>query len=506
MSQVLHEPLSRANNGIAPHDDPPRSDAPPILGLIRRLLDRFHEEGIRYCQWKSNLQLAESLAGEGDLDLLIGRTDIPGFESIVAGLGFKRTNDHLRAHLPSVIHFYGLDDAGGALVHLHVYYRLLTGETVLKNYHLPVEQLLLTDTREFLGVRIPNASAELLLFVLRAMLKYSSLAESFLLRGKGGALRAELDALLQQGTLEEAKRLLSKWLPNFDPGLFAQCAEALGQKGGSFRRYRLARRARAQLACYRRFSSVKEKLLRAGLFLKALLFRWRRGGRKTLASGGALIAFTGPDASGKSTMVKETSGWLGKVFKVRTGHLGRPPSTWLTWLPNLAKWALQFIRPGSGAEAGPDAPGTPARKPSFIQRARAVLLALERRALARRLHRRAANGEIVICDRYPSPILGAMDGARLSGDGFLARLESRIYRQIAPPDLLIELSVPVEVAVERNRERQAEGKQEPEAYLRLRHASPILPTFANARRVVLETGRDRPATLQAARQIVWEIL
>lgn len=501
MTQLLRQPAA-GEPVLPPTDD----TAPPVLGLIRRLLERLGEHTIRYVHWKSNRQLVASLAGEGDLDLLVDRAEIARFEEILAGLDFKRANDHLRAHLPSVLHFYGMDDDTGALVHLHVYYRLLTGETVLKNYHFPVEQLLLDNPRVVHGVRLPQASAELLLFVLRAMLKYSSLAECMLLRQN--EVREELEDLLRQSTVDEANALLTEWLPTVEPRLFEECVQAL-RTAGRWRRYRLARRLRRSLRGYRRFSFLHERLLRLRLFLKAFWGRLRgKRGKKTLASGGALIAFIGPDATGKSTMVEESARWLGRVFRVRTGHLGRPRSTCLTWLPNLAKSLVRLVRSGENDQTSDAAFQAPKRRPGLLYRWRAVFLALERRALAMRLHRRAANGDIVICDRYPSAIVGAMDGARLdpADGGLLARWENRIYRQIPAPDLLIQLTLPVDVALERNRQRQADGKSESDAYLRHRHTNPLLPSFANTPQLELDTSRPRAETIDTARRILWRIL
>ena len=40
-----------------------------------------------------------------------------------------------------------------------------------------------------------------------------------------------------------------------------------------------------------------------------------------------MIAFVGPDASGKSTLARDTVTWLGGDFRVRSAHLGKPPAT-----------------------------------------------------------------------------------------------------------------------------------------------------------------------------------
>src|SRR5205807_6275570 len=129
--------------------------------------------------------------------------------------------------------------------------------------------------------------------------------------------------------------------------LFRECVEALHSESTWLRRYLLARRLRRHLWGYRRFSPFTEACLRGKALLERGLSRLVRGSgsRKDLASGGALIAFIGLDASGKSTLVRETAAWLRKVFRVVRHHLGKPPSAWLTLLPNLARRLLAWASP-----------------------------------------------------------------------------------------------------------------------------------------------------------------
>lgn len=476
------------------------------LDLIGRLTDALAAAGVRYCHWKSNLGLPEALRGEGDLDLLVDRGHVGRFEAVLTGLGFKRALDPANPDLPSVSHYYGLDLPTGRLVHVHAYSRLITGESLLKNYRLPLEEMLLQTARRAGPMPVPERPAELVVFVLRAMLKHASVAEWLLARVPERELRRELESLRAGDALPEAERLVGEWLPAVDVGLFRSCIAAL--EGPAVGRYGLARRLRRRLRACRRFGAAGECVRRARVVRAAVRRRLRGGGGKQLASGGAVIAFVGPDASGKSTMVAATSGWLGKVFQVTTGHLGKPPSTWLTRLPNrLGRLLLRGpVRP-----EGPSAGG--GQRPGLLYHVRAVLLAWDRRALARALHRQAANGWLVVCDRYPSATVGAMDGARLpvhDGDGSLrgrlARQERRLYREIPPPDVLVQLKAPVDVAVERNRDRQGDGKDESDEYIRRRHDGAVLPSFAAVAAARIDTDRSRAETELAVRRLLWESL
>jgi thymidylate kinase len=488
-----------------------------ILKLISQLSQELEKEKIPYCHWKSNFHLKDALVGKGDLDILVDRQDAQRFESILAALGFKRTVDPLQAPYPAVFHFYGLDNETSILVHLHVYYRVITGESLLKNYNFPLEKLLLQDPRRIGRIPVPQVPAELLLFVLRVMVKHTSLPEYFLLRRSYKVLREELNALLADNTAPSYSELLTDWLPSVNKDLFDKCVVAL-QKDIPFAcRFWLALKLGRRLKTFNRFSTVSEMVLRPTLFLKRV-FRRLRGDKKTkqFASGGAVIAFVGPEATGKSMLVKETASWLGKAFDVNTYHLGKPPSTWLTFLPNLLLPLLRRVAPQHCMSRVENVSSTKdSDRMSLLYSLRSIMIAWDRRALTTKVHRKAANGRIVICDRYPSSLVGAMDSAKLripEGKGWrtrllghLTRLESRIYQQIPPPDVVLRLTVPVEVAVERNRKRQKKGK-ETATYILHRHTTGVMPLFPTAKTVELDTNQPEPQVISSVRQIVWNVL
>jgi hypothetical protein len=471
------------------------------IGLFTQLVEALQSEGVRYCHWKSNFHLLRAigqdgdanllLSGELDLDLLVDRRDIGRFEGVLARLGFKRTLDPVSPHSPSVLNFYGLDVATGALLHLHVYYRIVTGESLLKNYSLPLEEMLLSNTWKVDRLPLAQPKVELIIFIIRMMVKYGLITGQLLLGRDKQDLLLELEWLLADGSQEAAEELLERWLPSLPRPLFQACVSALRGGASRLRCYRLGRRLRRELDGFRRFSRLGEVVRRAVVFWKRGVWRLvhRSGSRNDLASGGAVIAFIGLDASEKSTLVRETVSWLGKVFRVDKHHLGKPPSAWLTLLPNLARRLVAWAPPRLHRSAGQKTGGG-GRSGGLLYRLRMVMLAWDRRALATRLQRKAANGWIVLCDRYPSAEVGAVDGATpeqpLAGAGggvkdYLARLENRLYRQIAPPDIVIRVVAPAAVTVERNRQRREPGKEKSD-------------------------NRSRAETVQDLRRILWQLL
>jgi thymidylate kinase len=495
-----------------------------VLATVSSLFERLEGAGVRYCHWKSNWALSETLEGKTDLDLLVSREDASSYRRILDDLGFRPAVLHGAVPFPAVEHDVALDDATGALVHVHSYYRVISGGSLVKNYHLPLEEMLLRDVRREAGINVPSRGAELVVFVLRMSLKHATMAELVLVRRDSENVRREAAWLVTQDTRTEAEALLRDWLPTLDPGLFAAALDALTVPASVVRRVVVGRRVRAALRPYARRGRARAWLAEVGAFTDRAVAR-SRGSRKRLspAAGGAVIAFVGPEATGKSTLLADAEGWLGAHFTVRRVHAGKPPSTLLTAVPNLLLPALRLLLPEqrstrvtAGLTSGleePVAASRAGREFPLLFGIRSVLLAYDRRALLTRAHASAANGAIVLSDRYPSVERGAVDGAQL-GHGRtpahegavrrgLAALEARLYRGIPPPDLVVYLTAPLEVALERNRRR---GKLEPESYVLSRHPRSSNLEFERTTVHRLATDRAFDDVVSELRRVIWSSL
>ena len=491
-----------------------------MLEKIEKLLAELNQCGIRWCHWKSNASLGESLSGRTDVDLLVHRSDAEHFRALLSQARFKPAVTLDGEAFPSVEHYYALDEQTGILAHVHAYFRVITGESLAKNYRFPIEELLLEQTREIHSVRVPAKGAELVVFTLRMMLKHTSLMELFLLARYWKQVPQEVQWLLDNESVEEALRFVRCWLPSLEPQLFSECLEALTAPKSLLRRIVLGRRVRSQLRLYARHSALRAW---AGAARKFVLMAFRRVTRshKGMApsSGGAVIAFVGSEATGKSTLIAEMREWLGQHFAVKQIHAGKPKSTMSSILPNLLVPLLRAMLPScrstrvenrliSKEPASQSPQGFP-----LVFAIRSALLAHDRRSLLAGVYGQAANGAIVLCDRYPSLVSGAPDSPQLSDlplpsgrfslRRLLARIETRLYRQIPPPDLVIYLSAPLEVTIARNATR---GKVEPEDYVRQRHARSCHLDFGHTPVHKINTDQPFDRTVREVKQAIWNAL
>jgi len=487
---------------------------------IQKLIEALNTNGIRYCHWKSNLSLSESLSGQSDVDLLINRGDASLFRTILSQLCFRPAVNKGGETFPSIEHHFALDEASGILVHVHAYFRVITGDSLSKNYRFPIEEMLLQNTRMEGPIPVLSKKAELIVFTLRIMLKHTSLVELVLLGRYWKKVKQEIVWLLENGAVDETLNLVDRWLPSLDLNLFAESVEALRMPASLFSRIALGLRLRSQLKVYARHSAIRAWLIGIRKFTEMFLRRLTRSQKELIPrSGGAVIAFVGPEATGKSTLIAEMSKWLGEHFAVEQIHAGKPKSTLYTLIPNLLVPALRTLFPGSRStrlEAQylhDEQPEKPRTSYPLIFAIRSVLLAFDRQSLLSRAYRHAANGTIVLSDRYPSARIGAPDGPQLSPlpvaanrysiRHWLADIESRLYRRIPPPDLVIYLSAPLEVALSRNASR---GKKEPEDYVRGRHMRGSSLEFEKTLIHKVNTNQPFDKTALEVKKAIWSAL
>jgi thymidylate kinase len=488
------------------------------------LVDALNHSAIEYCHWKSNISLDNALAGEEDLDFLVDRKALGQLFSLLIGLGFKGAMVKPGTNVPGIFHYYGLDPHTGKPVHVHLFSSVLSGESFVKSHFLPFERMLLENRASLGDVPIPSRSAELVLFVIRTFIKYGSILDVMRLAGNPGAIRTELRWIKENCNMPEALSLLQKYCPVIDEPLFLKCIQTLDGESPLAERILLALRVRQRLHVYAKHRYLK-RLLAYAPVLWARVRRRFAGNRKnkTLLSGGAIIAIVGADATGKSTMVSESTRWLGGFVATRTVHVGKPPSSWLTWPINMGLSLARRMAPQlrhsqremDGRVSSPGVPQTAGKGSSLLYALRAVTLAWDRLHLLVKVRRAAANGDIVICDRYPTETTGAMDSPRLQEQpgktgikahiyNGLARWESRLYRHMPPPDAVLRLRVSVETAKQRNRARAG---SEAEDYLELRHReSREWRKHGTKYLHDIDTEQSLDETILSVKKAIWESL
>lgn len=283
-----------------------RTNEAAVLALYRRLFDALERDGVEYCVWKNLDELPDALAGHGDIDLHVRPASREGFLDALRAQRFVRIETH-KGH-PWVAHYYGFDEPSGTLCHLHCYFRLVTGESHIKQYVLPLERHLdaLPAERNALGVREMHPWLQGRLYLFRRRIKLSCLPGALLYYHERAGYRDERALLERNGLARGEREPIDGW-----PATLARPGSLKGDliDGFAYRR---------RFRHWSRFAPFTTPLRRYGVVAVRALGKLR-GWRKTLPLG--LILVVSGETSRTARVRREIDDWLGPAFRLRSFHL-----------------------------------------------------------------------------------------------------------------------------------------------------------------------------------------
>jgi len=495
-----------------------RSDSEEAIFPILTALAHFERQAISYCYWKSSRRAGSVLNGEADVDLLIKKEDQYRAEAILLQQGLKRFPSVAWRDHPAISSFLGFDEAGGGLIHFHLHFRLIVGERLLKNYRIPWEKELLARAvpHPTLPIRILDPASEAILLAARACLELRRLdpvtLRSWQATTKKFALdRRELAARVDPMTLcERATALMSEELAEM-------VADAIYGRQELEACRRLRRSMRAHFAPYRTYNALEARLRSAwrivlwaaGSLNKRLLHLPRPWSRR-LPGGGCVVALTGVDGSGKTTVGAAMLAWLAAEIDAIPIYFGTGNGR-----PSPLLWPLKLMVPiiervlrnkPKGASHGNILSRPPGPIYSMLLTVWAMVVAREKRNKLLTARRGADRGMVVLTDRYPqNEIIGFNDGpllARLTAVPlWLRRREAAVYALAhrLPPDLVIKLTVTPETAAQR------EPDMNPEV-IRQRIGELKRLAFPGARVVCVDAEQPLAEVIRRVKHEIWQEL
>lgn len=495
---------------------------PPADGAISlvflAVLECFQKASISYCFWKSSRSIYSVLTGEGDLDLLVARKDQHRCEAILLECGLKLFPSVLGRDDPAILSFLGHDNAIGRLMHVHLHFRLVSGERLLKNYRLPWEDVILARSIQHSAfpIRILDPASEAFLLIVRGCLElrrrdpvtwrhWASTTQKFSLD------RAALASRLDNDTLSNLAISLT------NERLAGEFVEAFHDKAPLEKQRVLGRHLEKFLAPYRMYSAIEARLRTAirtahwtiGGLNKNFLYLPRPWNRRA-PGGGIIVAIVGVDGSGKSTVVAKIHEWLGSEIDTIPMYFGTGdgrPSLLLRpfkmMLP-LIVGALK-TRP-KGASHGKISNQRPGLFYATFLTVWALVVAREKRNKLMSARRGANRGLVVLTDRYPqSQTLSYNDGPLLNriprAPRWLRRLEASAYflARRLPPDLVIKLQVTPETAL--SREPDMDPSIVRDRIETLRHL-----TFEARHVVTIDAEQPLPDVIRRIKSEIWDLL
>jgi hypothetical protein len=471
--------------------------------LASALFARFDEEGIGWCHWKSNEHLLAALRGETDLDILVGTERLEDVYRIVSSFGFRRGRVAPARNEPGLEDFFGVDNETGRLVHLHVHWRLASGERHLKRFRLPWERDVLASRvrDEATGAYVTAPAQEVVLVFVRAALKLRWRDRVRLRRREKVAVSDEARWLMGSTTPSEVEAVSQRWLGTAGADAVDRCRSEGATGPNLLALRRIALRGLALHTSHRGASAAAVRLRREAAWLQRGIARHYvarpvlhgRGG----SGGGLLVAVIGADGSGKSTLTRDLREWFAPKFDTLGVYFGSGdgPASWSRLPLKIARDRLGGAK-DERARRNQQADTDAARTPSPAKVLWAVSLAHEKRRKLERVMLARTRGMLVITDRYPQvqfpgsndgPLLGAWNDSPARSKRAIARWEARPYELAdrCPPDLILRLNVDTGTASGR---RPGHGKE----FLARRIDIVSRLTFHDSRFGVIELDSSEP--------------
>jgi thymidylate kinase len=416
--------------------------------LLLDFLRTLDEENINYVSWKNNHELSKALSGQSDLDILVESISEIRFYSLAKKHGWLELVNPV-AKFPSVIHLYKISNRS-EIYHLHVYFKVITGESWIKEFVLPLNEFLIEER-----VICPNNNiwilsnkAQACIFIVRHFLKTGSLMSRFL-------YWREMDSYKDEWILCKTK------IKDLNDADIISLDSYIARSGlvSEFNLPRLLDSVKFRLSLMRfcRFSILLLPSLRLRSFFKRLLNKLVFREKKKFISKGLIVAISGADGAGKSSMISRLSKFHSSFQSCFVYSLGKPQGRIIEMLRRLINSKSRIKKPIKSKFI----------KNTTIKKAiSAVILGFLRLRSARIARKKANDGNLVFVDRWPTTNLGKMDSPKIiTGKDssqtleFLARIERETYQKIPKADVCFYLKVDVNTAVARNEKRVKVDKE-----------------------------------------------
>jgi len=113
------------------------------INKIKSLLVELDVQDVAYVSWKNNHQLQSVMSGNGDIDIFVPLDNRSKFIDICRAQGWIEVVNPVSRH-SCIAHFYGLGK-NCEVFHVHVYFKLITGETWIKEYSIPFDNWLIAS-------------------------------------------------------------------------------------------------------------------------------------------------------------------------------------------------------------------------------------------------------------------------------------------------------------------------------------------------------------------------
>ena len=422
------------------------------------ILSALDDEEVPYVSWKNNHEIDKFLNGDSDLDIYIPIDYKEKFINIATQNSWIIMANPV-AKFPYIEHLYFIGD-NRKIYHLHVYYKVITGESWIKEFDLPIGDYLIGNRRKHdeYGIYVLNEKSQAYLFVLRDIIKCGSIPSRLLYLKDRESYRLEWE--LCNYNVDK--------LRGYGPILLdgAICNSGL-LNGFHLSGFINSFMFRNKITPFLRIRYFLLPFYRIVSFINRATNKLFFNRKKVLSPKGVVISISGVDGSGKSSMVDSINSNLSKFLTIKRLSLGKPQGKLIEFIRKLfSNKKPKNILPSENNflhEVG------------LFKRISLLVLSFLRLFESWKSQYYISKGYVVLVDRWPTKEHGKMDGPKIYASNtsnslvkLFSKLEKMIYNAIPKADICIFLEVSVDTAIKRNSMRIKDDK-ETENEIRERH-------------------------------------
>ena len=490
-----------------------------MLKSIEKMLIAFETNNIIYCHWKSNEHLEEALLGDTDLDILFLPEQRNKLDIILNECGLKRFRSLPLMQYNAIEDYIGFDKDTAKIWHLHLHYQMTLGEKHLKGYTITPWNSYILEHRQLdkLGIYTSSCEIELVLLIVRIALKKrmrdfgKKIGKDDLIEFVWLSNRVNFDLLLKfaKDMLDEqaAKEILEI------------SKNGLRNKNQLSKLQRILRKDLKLFTGYSRISSRYMRTKREIFWLlggvkRRLGIESVKANRRISPSGGCVVALLGCDGAGKSTTLAYVKKEFQKKLDVVTVYFGSGDGS-----SSLLRKPMKLVAKRVGGKGlghtvekeyeNKDKISLKAKMYSFAKVLWAITLAQEKKAKLKKMTKARNASMLVLTDRYPqTEISGFSDGPLLTKystntKGLMKKIsewEYNIYKSayVNPPDLVIKLMVPTEIAISRKPEMTVDEIENKKRV--------VMAMNASRHSVIIDTSREMTKSFSDVREEIWKII